>query len=455
MHIKSITLKNYRMFRDFTCDFDPGLTVLVADNGGGKTSILDAIRVALGPYLGAFPTGKGNGIGLADAYTHIKNGELGQVHTAFPVEIAITAALGEEPVNWSRSLASAKSSTTIRQAKPLTEFAKGLLAQDSAAQSPLNWPVLAYYGTGRLWNLKNLTTSKQFNEVFHGRAGGYIDCMDSASSYKLVLSWLRYAFQGYFIAKMRFADANPQATVQQLQGFRSAFSPLIDAVQQATNIALRPTGWKNLAYSETLADALVEHDEFGTMPVGQLSDGLRNTIGLVADLAYRSVQLNPHLAEQAACKTSGLVLIDEVDMHLHPAWQQTILTSLRQAFPKIQFIVTTHSPQVLSTVARDNIRILGKNQDGVFVAAPPIGMTYGEPSGRVLQAVMGVDPQPPIPEGASLRRLTLLVDQGHYADPDAVHLLSELTRLLGDAHPQLQRLQRSIARQEYLRNAPR
>ena len=455
MHIKSITLKNYRMFRDLTCDFDPGLTVLVADNGGGKTSILDAIRVALGTYLGAFPTGRGNGIGLTDAYTHIKNGELGQVHTAFPVEIAVTADLGHGTVSWSRALASAKSSTTVRQAKPLAEFAKNLWRQDEQAKPPVNWPVLAYYGTGRLWNLKNLTTSKQYNEVFYGRAGGYIDCMDSASSYKLVLSWLRYAIQGYFIAKMRFADANPHATISQLQAFRSAFSPLIDAVRQATNIALKPTGWKNLSYSETLADALVEHDELGTMPVGKLSDGLRNTIGLVADLAYRTVQLNPHLAEQAAFETGGLVLIDEVDMHLHPSWQQTILPALRQAFPKVQFIVTTHSPQVLSTVARSNIRLLGKNHDGILVAAPPIGMTYGEPSGRVLQAVMGVDPQPPIPEGESLRRLTLLVDQGHYADPDARQLLVELTTLLGDAHPQLQRLQRSIARQEYLKNALR
>ena len=444
------------MFRDFTCDFDPGLTVLVADNGGGKTSILDAIRVAFGTYLSTFPTGKGVGITPADVYTYIKNGDLGQINSEFPANIALLADLNDKnhSVLWSRRLGSSKSGTTMRDAKPITDYAKQLQSADSlnyVSKPTVNWPILAYYGTGRLWNLKKLTEDKQFKEVFYGRSAGYTDCMDPASSYKLVLSWFRYAAKGDFSAKMKFVDANPGASALQMQSFRGPFSDLLKALQQATNIVLAPSGWQNISYSETLKDAIVEHDVLGTMPVSQLSDGIRNTVALVADLAYRAVQLNPHLAERAALETDGIVLIDEVDMHLHPSWQQTILASLREAFPKLQFIVTTHSPQVLSTVKRENIRILGKSLSGELIASLPLAMTYGEPSNDVMQSVMFVDPQPPVPEKMDLQRLTSLVDQGDYESGEAKRLTAALNTALGEQHPQLQRLQRSIQRQRILK----
>ena len=233
---------------------------------------------------------------------------------------------------------------------------------------------------------------------------------------------------------MRFAD------------YEGPFSPLLKAVQNAVNTVLKPSGWKNLYYSENFQDAILEHDDFGSMPVSQLSDGIRTTVGLVAEIAYRAVQLNPHLGENAALETDGIVLIDEVDMHLHPQWQQTILPDMLCAFPKVQFIVTTHSPQVLSTVKRENIRMINLESGTI-----PLGMSYGEPSGTVLQSVMLVDPQPPVAEKSALQELTSLVDQGHYQEPRALALMQELSRVLNEQHPQLQRLQRSIARQEVLK----
>lgn len=428
MHIQSITLKNYRMFRDFTCDFDPGMTVLVADNGGGKTTVLDAIRVALGPYFSVFPTGSGVGMAVHDVYTFIQNGNLGQRRTEFPANIAVLADLDgvHKNVAWSRALNGSKSGTTLREAKPVTEFANALFRADVPDCAPTNWPVLAYYGTGRLWNLKKLTAGKQFADGFYGRSAGYTDCMDPASSYKLVLSWLRYAAKVNFEAKMRFADANPAASVAQLQAFRGPFSPLLDALRHATNIVLAPSGWKNVSYSETLEDAVVEHDELGTMPVSQLSDGIRNTVALVADLAYRAVQLNPHLAERAAQESCGVVLIDEVDMHLHPSWQQTILSSLRAAFPKIQFIVTTHSPQVLSTVRRENIRLITRGDTG-FVASMPTMSPLARAAGDVLAHVMNVDVRPPLDEILdTVRAYEHLVRQKKIESPEALAVKARL-----------------------------
>ena len=214
---------------------------------------------------------------------------------------------------------------------------------------------------------------------------------------------------------------------------------------------LKPTGWGKLWYSETLQDVTASHPEWGQLAVGQLSDGIRNSIAMVADMAYRAVQLNPHLGAQAVKEARGVVLIDEVDMHLHPSWQQVVLVSLREAFPGIQFIVTTHSPQVLSTVKRENIRVIAPDANGRLIATPPLAMTYGEPSGDVLHSVMMVDPQPPVREKAALEQLTDWVDQGAYQSPEAQALLKDLASALSEQHPQLQRLRRSIQRQELLK----
>lgn len=129
------------------------------------------------------------------------------------------------------------------------------------------------------------------------------------------------------------------------------------------------------------------------MPVDMLSDGLRNAIAMVADLAFRAYKLNPNLGERAALETPGVALIDEVDMFLHPSWQQTILASLRDAFPEVQFLVTTHSPQVISSVPRECIRLLGVDEHRDVSASEPLSNTYGQPSHVALHRVMQVDPQ--------------------------------------------------------------
>ncbi|MFA5018797.1 MAG: AAA family ATPase, partial [Methylobacter sp.] len=111
----------------------------------------------------------------------------------------------------------------------------------------------------------------------------------------------------------------------------------------------------------------------------------------------------------------GIVLIDEVDMHLHPVWQQTILGGLTKAFPKIQFIVTTHSPQVISTVPAKQIRILDDNK----VYSAEAG-TQGAESSRILKRVFGVEPRPQNDPNAKLLNEYLdLVYADKWEEPDA------------------------------------
>ena len=100
-------------------------------------------------------------------------------------------------------------------------------------------------------------------------------------------------------------------------------------VQQAIDSVLQETGWHSLEYSVSHEKSLIlKHDEHGTLKVELLSDGIRGVLAMVGDIAYRCIKLNPHLGLNAAKESSGVVMIDEVDMHLHPAWQQTILGNL-------------------------------------------------------------------------------------------------------------------------------
>jgi predicted ATP-binding protein involved in virulence len=134
-------------------------------------------------------------------------------------------------------------------------------------------------------------------------------------------------------------------------------------------------------------------DEAGNVmriPINQLSDGYKSTISLVADIAYRMAVLNPQLLGDVCKETGGVVLIDEVDLHLHPSWQQRILGDLTAIFPKVQFIVSTHAPAVISSVKSENIILLDDGE--VF---EPSGEVHGKDVNTIISSVMKTAERPP------------------------------------------------------------
>ena len=132
--------------------------------------------------------------------------------------------------------------------------------------------------------------------------------------------------------------------------------------------------------------------ETQTLELEQLSGGYRIVLALAADLARRMAQGNPHLDDPL--QSEAIVLIDEVDLHLHPSWQQRVLPDLTRTFPNSQFIVSTHSPQVLTTVKAEHIVELYRAGDNI-VAEGASAPTYGAPAGDLLAAVMRVNERPP------------------------------------------------------------
>ncbi len=453
LNLQKLRLHDYRCFKSIDIEFHQQLTVLVAANGAGKTSILDAIAVAFGPYIGAFDEAVGKHFESSDIrLAQIRKTATNEMEYA-PKGVRLEATgfipgsasdiINNEhiPTVWRRALTSpSKAKTTIKDAKDLIDYGKRM---QEAVRTPGNnvlLPLVAYYGTGRLWQQKKFMANNKLGRT--SRTIGYADCLDPASSYKTFAAWFRY-----WSLNAKDLQLKEQANTPAYE----EFAGYIASVKSAVDTCLKPADWKNLEYSFKLDTLVAHHDQHGELPVELLSDGIRNMIGMVADIAFRATKLNGQLGAQAAAKTPGIVLIDEVDMHLHPEWQQVVLQSLTRAFPVIQFIVTTHSPQVLSTVKRENIRIIGPDTSGNIIAEPPLVMTYGEPSGVVLHSVMMVDPQPPVSEKADLQHLTELVDQGNYDNDQAKKLMQSLINALGDQHPQLQRLQRSIQRQKVLK----
>lgn len=472
MKIDKVIIKNFRCFEQLEVTFHPQMTVLIAPNGAGKTTILDAVRIAMWPFVKGFDLGSQTGKAATIQIDDVRLRRFDQnMEPALPAEIEAfsNSEMNILPISWLQSRDKIAPRTTTKGdtfTTQLTNIAKKYqsiiyksskstkIASESFSQSVenINLPLIVYLGTGRLWYQGRYSSEAQDQKLdnsVYSRFWGYQNCLTATSSYKQFQSWYSWVYRSH--RELQITQLEGQLKPQDEEAQRN-FSAAIKVVQTSINkLTQKLTGWHDLQYRASMGQQLVmEHPEQGYIPLSLLSDGLRNMVAMISDIAFRCIKLNPHLGEKAAIETSGIVLIDEVDMFLHPTWQQRVLSSLMEAFPKLQFIVTTHSPQVISTVHSDSIRVIGENYKGKLIASKPLAHTYGNPSNQVLESVMLVDPQPPIKEKEMLEQLTELVDQGKGNTELAQSLLTELTALLGDTHPQLQRLHRSLNRQQCL-----
>jgi len=428
LNIQQLRLWDYRCFDLIDIDFHKQLTVLVASNGAGKTSILDAIAVAFGPYIGAFNESVGKHFEPSDIrLTRVRKTATNEMEYApTGVHLEATGFIPGSLINqisdehfsttWKRSLIGpVKAKTTIKDAKKLIDYGKRLQEAVRTPGADTTLPLLAYYGTGRLWQQKKLMGGKLLRT---SRTIGYADCLDPGSSYKSFVAWFRYwstnAFKGQLDASKAGRTYEP-----------TEFDHYLDSVSSAVNTCLSPAGWKDISYSFSREELVAHHDQHGELPVALLSDGIRNMIGMVADIAFRATKLNPQFGSLAAKKTPGVVLIDEVDLHLHPEWQQVVLQSMITAFPVLQFIITTHSPQVLSTVKRENIRVIECDESGYRARIPDFSPLAHE-SGDALAKIMGTHREPPLPLQESIRQFEQLVRAGRENSEEAQGLRCKL-----------------------------
>jgi len=425
LRIDHIELSNYRCFQRLSMDFHDKLTVIVARNGCGKTAVLDALAVALGPFVGAFDEAKGTHFATSDVrLVRMFDTTMAEMEAQYPLTMKVDGIVNGHKETWQRELKSAKSRTTYGAAAVLNKYGKDLQSQVRAAAdrrgtSPI-LPLVSYYGTGRLWSEMRLNSDKKASNRT-SRLVGYSDCLNSASKYKIFADWFER------LCRAEFEERNKPKSLTAIQEYLSAIRGAVDEV-------LKLSGWHSIYFKNTETGIVATHDQYGVLPVAHLSDGIRTLIGVTADIAHRAIRLNSQLGREAVTSTPGIVLIDEVDMHLHPEWQQVIIESLQNAFPRIQFIVTTHSPQVLTTVHQNSVRILQQTADGWQVVLPKL-QTRGVESANVLASIMGVDPIPKVKEAKWIADYQALIENNQASSSDANTLRKKLEAHFGQKHP--------------------
>ena len=434
MQIDKLTLKNFRCYDELEIDFEPKLTVIVGENGKGKTAIFDALAIALEPYLRCFNVA-GRHISAKDVRrvpVYKKDGKhIANMLSLYPVKITLNGHVHGDEVSCSKTVTD--NNLTEELAEDLLYRGKKLcqgLCEDKATILP----AFAYYGTARMWADSSLMDAS--TQELDERTIGYKECLEPSSSYNTFGRWFKQL---------------SEAAAQELPPELSHDALLIKkAVQQAIDACLESTGFHDLYYNFDLGCFVINHPDVGEMIVDDLSDGFRSILSMVADLAYRMVRLNPQLGEQAVVATPGVVLIDEIDMHLHPLWQQTVLLDMQRAFPKVQFIVTTHSPQVLSSVPAASVRVLvwGRSFEGVR----RVSFAMGASSAQILQDIQNVTLRSErLPIVQDLKRYLELVSQDKWDSEEALALRKQLDAWSNGNEPALLRADMDIRMRKFRR----
>ena len=364
MRLKSLHLKNFRCFSDLTVNFDPKMTVIIAENGKGKTAVLDAIATGFGRYLTKL--GK-KGQTLKQFDIQVLSQERLAPYAALTIEIEKTSAHEPDALVWSLSRKHNPASsidTPLAGTKSIDAFATQLLQKQESGLTP-PFPLVVYYGTNR-GILGEVQRRRNFKKKFTP-----LDALDGAleptARFKAAFEWFNAMEDEERREKEKRKDFSYR--LPQLEYVRSAIERALTHLpaEGVFGAGASPVLFSNpRTETRPLRFVIDQHTSEGqrTLRINQLSDGYRIMLGLVMDLARRQAEafsFSPQIVAGFGAWPT-IVLIDEVDLHLHPRWQQVVLLQLQNIFSSTQFIVTTHSPQVLTSVDAASIHC---KQEGV------------------------------------------------------------------------------------------
>lgn len=370
MRLDQLHIQNFRCYKDATFNFQPGFNLVVGVNGSGKTSLLQAVAATfedLAASMGVYQ----DSLNEKDARFIIDNynGRI-RFERQYPIFLQADGdVFGTR--TWSRKRLRGEEHTHTDGELVAAAHEKIDEMNESKA---IDLPLLSFYQANRRWRTANVSAEFSATQKI-SRLDGYKNWHDAAADIKDFESWL--------IGK----------TLEQLQSVHlssnimSVFDDELCWINSALKCALpNSTG---IYYDLPLRSLLVNLEGHSFLPFDELSDGQRGLVALIADIARRMCILNPHMGKDVLKNTSGVVIIDELDIHLHPAWQRSIVPALKEAFPKVQFIAASHSPQIIGSLNPEEVIILNNGS-----ASHP-RVTYGLDSSSVLEEVMGVTQREP------------------------------------------------------------
>ncbi len=398
--LREIRLENYRCFEDLKLSLEEDTTVLFAENGGGKTALLTALALGLAVFQRGAP--KTLKLDARRDPTMRTVNEQGRRVPLGLCKLSWTAAAGDsESVAWSTAIQPALGRTR-------NEHRAILEAVERVRVPGVRWPLFAWYGTGRLGRVHDRRRKVEFT---WDRGEAYASALDPGLDEAPLLQWLQDEMLG---------DAGRR---QREEPERLFHKSVLQAAVEAT------PGAKSAWYDPVAGSPMVCFVDGHIAPWSALSDGYHGFIALIADIARRAVMLNEIDGAEAPARVEGVVLIDVLDLHLHPRWQRVALPRLREAFPRLQFIITTHSPQVLSSAENRQARRL---VDGQLQEYPVF--VEGRDTNAILREHMNTDDRDE--EGTrALRALHDYIDQGRREE--AEELYKKLLARWGNLDPAL------------------
>ncbi|MBE9488299.1 MAG: AAA family ATPase [Bacteroidetes bacterium] len=422
MKINNIHFVNYKGFKDVKIDFNDRLTVIVGDNGGGKTSVLNGLVICFSWIIARIKNSKGAGLYISE--NEISNGERDSEIIANFDEI-------EKFIITNR----AKSGIV----KKKTNFLENLTSYTSLIQSEIEkkefltpLPIFAYYGVRRAV----IDVPLRAKNVNFSLLDTYNSSLNGDANFKSFFQWYRNQED---IENERIRNNIIEISYSSfIDGKRhmvgSSHIRELNTVRKALKIFL--PHYKNIKVQRSPIKMTIEKDGKKIF-VDQLSDGEKIYIALIGDLCRKLVLANPTLKDPL--QGEGIVLIDEIDLHLHPNWQIEIVPKLIEVFPNVQFIVTTHSPHVINSVKKENIRIIKNDSDNIEISNSD--SVYGLPSSIILKDVMGMKNDIPEEVAKQIAKVYELLSKDNFEDVKKEYF--RLVNICSDS-PELVRIRKII-----------
>jgi hypothetical protein len=414
--VQQLTLVNFRCFEQTQVSFNPRINVLIGQNGAGKTTVLDALAMGLAGMVRPLHRNVGDSFSESSLRSRdirvarIDKGGTTTFEPQMPARIAVVMCLfGRRLESGPEAMTNEDGVVFVGSHHPISSLDFSDVMRWAVQDGfDVTLPLVAYYGGGRVWRGGQERAAGRDDL---SRLAGYEGCLEPSTHLSSMRAWFR---------RMELLALQDGRTPAALEASKRAIVKCLD-------------GFDLVRYDARLDDLAARFTNTGLLlGFEQLSDGQRNMLGMVADMAYRAATLNPQLGGHAAEQTPGVVLIDEIDLHLHPAWQRRVLRDLGCAFPHVQFIVTTHSPQVLSEAPNDAAIVI---ED--FQPFHPAALTEGRDSNSILSEVLGV-PERPQETIAELDAVVGLLDSKKYSA--ARERLDILAQRLTERDPEVNRL---------------
>ena len=394
MRVEKLSIRGFRAITEMELEFHPRMNVLAGVNGAGKTSVLDCLSTMLSHFTSRLLSSKSVNPSFAEE----------DVTTDGKVAIvAARARIAGELVDWTsaktRRGVAREPDSELTDLRAAVERLRDVLEMDEVAAVPL----LVHYATNRavLDIPQRVRTRHEFNRLSVYEEALSDPGRETRLDFRLFFEWFRDRED---IENEHNVAPRGEPTLISFEEDRQ-----LGAVRKAIGAFL--PGFEDLRIRREAPMRMVLLKGKRELAVNQLSDGEKCLLALVGDLARRLAIANPGMDDPLPGE--GVVLIDEIELHLHPKWQRTVLPTLKDTFPGCQFIVTTHSPQVLSHVPPESVILLKESEEGIVAARPDA--TYGQTSNRILEDVMGVPARPEEVE-REFSELFATIDQGDVAE---------------------------------------